>query len=150
MSRKEIKDKVLAKNENFTSDILDKNSNSLNKTDNQSILERLSALESLFNTVKNDNDILKNQLIKKDSYILDLEAKLQSYKSSINHLQSLLFGKKSEKLKNTSDETPLFDAMNCAVESIEDENSSQEQNISEQDKPTQNNQATSTSSKKKD
>ena len=39
--------------------------------------------------------------------------------------------------------------MNCAVESIEDENSSLEQNISEQDKPTQNNQATSTSSKKK-
>jgi hypothetical protein len=113
-------------------------------------LEELSALRAQINTVIVDNDILKNQLIKKDSYILDLEAKLQSYKSSINYLQSFLYGKKSEKLKNTSDETPLFDAMNCAVESIEDENSSQEQNISEQDKPTQNNQATSTSSKKKD
>ena len=67
-------------------------------------------------------------------------------------MQSLLYGKKSEKLKNILDETPLFDAMNCTVESIQDENSfqDQEQNTSEYDRTTQDNQTTTTSRKKKE
>ena len=152
MSNKKIKDKGPAKKENLALEFLDNKSNSLDNADVHFILERLSTVESQLNIIVDDNNTLKNQLVKKDSYILDLEAKIESYKSSINHLQSLLYGKKSEKLKNILDETPLFDAMNCTVESIQDENSfqDQEQNTSEYDRTTQDNQTTTTSRKKKE
>ena len=51
-----------------------------------------------------------------------LSYKLDKTETALKHCQTMLFGRRSEKLNDDLDELPLFDAMDCSIESDKLEN----------------------------